>query len=380
MGDFKITDLKARPILILDFGSQYTQLIARRLREMHVYCEIHSFLAPASLLDELKPCGIILSGGPSTATLASNPRAPEWIFTAQLPILGICYGMQTMAAQLGGAVASSESREFGHAQLTVLEPASLFAGVTYQEPQRLDVWMSHGDKVTTLPPDFITLCTTPSTPIAGMAHVEKPWFGLQFHPEVTHTPQGMALLKYFALNICKAATNWTAETILAEKIIAIREQVGTDKVLLGLSGGVDSSVVAALLHKAIGSQLTCVFVDTGLLRLNEMQQVQTMFAKQQGMQIIWVDAAKEFFTALAGQTCSETKRKIIGHLFIKIFEREAKKLDSITWLAQGTIYSDVIESALSNAASISEVIKSHHNGCLEHPVINGWTICAICIL
>lgn len=362
MEDFKITQLKKNPILILDFGSQYTQLIARRLREMGVYCEIHPFHKDAEVLQALQPCGIILSGGPSSVTLEEKPSAPDWVFKAQLPILGICYGMQTMAAQLGGEVQSSVTREFGYAALSLPELSLLFANVAFQDPTQpmLDVWMSHGDKVTRLPPNFSVIATTDNTPFAGMADEQRHWYGLQFHPEVTHTPQGNAILQRFAVDICKAQTHWTTEHIIDEMLHTVREQVGTEGVLLGLSGGVDSSVVAALLHRAIGKQLTCVFVDTGLLRQNEMQHVKAMFADNLGIHIIWVNAADEFFTALAHQVCPETKRKIIGKLFIDIFEREAKKLDSVAWLAQGTIYSDVIESA-SSQQSGSEVIKSHHN-------------------
>lgn len=360
---FKITLIKKHPILILDFGSQYTQLIARRLREIGVYCEIHPYCADQTLLQSLKPCGIVLSGGPSSVTLDKTVRAPDWVFTCNLPLLGICYGMQTMAAQLGGEVEASATREFGYAELLLPQPSELFAGVICQNSDKpsLDVWMSHGDKVTKMPPNFKLIATTTNTPIAGMAHIDKPWYGLQFHPEVTHTPQGKAILQQFAVEICQAQTHWTSDYIIEEMIQEVRAKVGKECVLLGLSGGVDSSVVAALLHRAIGEQLVCVFVDTGLLRLNEMQHVKTMFGDHLGIRIIWVNAAEEFYTALAGHDCPETKRKIIGKLFIDIFEREAKKLSSVTWLAQGTIYSDVIESALPQQHGISEVIKSHHN-------------------
>ncbi|HVT62898.1 MAG TPA: glutamine-hydrolyzing GMP synthase [Legionellaceae bacterium] len=361
MEDFKISSLKDHPILILDFGSQYTQLIARRLREMGVYCEIYPYTVDDLVLSQSNPCGIILSGGPSTVTLDTNPRAPEWVFTSNLPILGICYGMQTMANQLGGTVHASTAREFGYAELSVLEADPLFANVQYKDAQLLDVWMSHGDKVTAIPPDFKIICTTINTPIAGMAHTQKPWYGLQFHPEVTHTPQGQSLLKCFAVDICGASTDWTTDYIIEEMIEAVKTQVGHEQVVLGLSGGVDSSVVATLLHRAIGKQLTCVFVDTGLLRLNEMTQVKAMFQDHLGIQVLWIDAAEEFYTALAGETCPEAKRKIIGKLFIDIFEREAAKLSNVVWLAQGTIYSDVIESAALTQKGISEVIKSHHN-------------------
>lgn len=366
MEDTKITStIKQSPILILDFGSQYTQLIARRLREMGVYCEIYPYHYDRAILQSLTPCGIILSGGPSTVTVEANPRAPTWVFEENIPILGICYGMQTMASQLGGAVQSSAVREFGYAELCVQGHCELFADVAYKPSQdselQLDVWMSHGDKVTAVPPDFEVICTTSNTAIAGMAHKTKPWFGLQFHPEVTHTPQGDKLLKRFAVDICGAKTEWTSEHILEEMITTIRQQVGREKVLLGLSGGVDSSVVAALLHQAIGDQLICVFVDTGLLRLNEADQVKLMFQDQLGIYIKWVNAEQEFMQALAGQDCPEVKRKIIGALFIDIFEREASHCVDVNWLAQGTIYSDVIESAAINQHGISEIIKSHHN-------------------
>lgn len=361
--------LKENPILILDFGSQYTQLIARRLREMQIYCEIHPYNVAEDILQQLKPCGIILSGGPATVTLEHNPNAPAWVFTCQLPVLGICYGMQTMAVQLGGKVQASNHREFGYAKLAISQQTGLFANVELVPAVEasMDVWMSHGDKVTEIPPQFKIIATTENTPIAAMANEEQHWYGLQFHPEVTHTPQGMALLRRFVLDICGAKPNWTTEYIIDEMIHAVREQVGQDNVLLGLSGGVDSSVVAALLHQAIGKQLTCVFVDTGLLRKDEQKHVQIMFAEHLGIHIVWVDAAQEFYAALAQEICPETKRKIIGKLFIDIFEREAKKLSSVTWLAQGTIYSDVIESA-SHKSGVSEVIKSHHNvgGLPEH--------------
>ncbi|MCR9191141.1 MAG: glutamine-hydrolyzing GMP synthase [Gammaproteobacteria bacterium] len=356
-----MTSIKARPILILDFGSQYTQLIARRLREVGVYCEIYPYHVTASVLSDTDPCGFILSGGPSTVTLDSTPKAPEWVFSSDLPILGICYGMQTMANQLGGKVHASTTREFGYAELSVDEPQPLFADVMYKKEHLLDVWMSHGDKVSTLPPDFHVICSTDNAPIAGMAHREKPWYGLQFHPEVTHTPQGESILKCFAVTICGADTHWTTEYIIDDMIESVRTQVGQEHVVLGLSGGVDSSVVAALLHRAIGKQLTCVFVDTGLLRLNEMQQVKAMFEEHLGINIVWVNAADEFFVALADEDCPETKRKIIGKVFIDIFEREAAALPEVTWLAQGTIYSDVIESASVSSNGASEVIKSHHN-------------------
>lgn len=367
-----MNDLKKRPLLILDFGSQYTQLIARRVREMGVYCELHPYTIDEDQFTLLAPCGVILSGGPSTVTHDANPRAPKWLFDAGVPILGICYGMQTMAVQLGGEVQSSSIREFGYAELKLHGHSSLFTNIedrTSQEGEAvLDVWMSHGDKVTNLPKGFNIICETANAPIAGMADESRHMYGLQFHPEVTHTLQGMRILERFVVTICKADTNWTPNHIIDEAINTIREKVGTEKVLLGLSGGVDSSVVAALLHKAIGDQLTCVFVNTGLLRLNEADQVLTMFGQHMGINIIAVDAETRFLSALKGITCPEEKRKIIGKVFIDVFDDEAHKITDVTWLAQGTIYPDVIESAATSNNGSSVVIKSHHNvgGLPEH--------------
>ncbi|MBN9230113.1 MAG: glutamine-hydrolyzing GMP synthase [Legionella sp. 40-6] len=360
-----MNELKQHPILILDFGSQYTQLIARRIRDLGVYCEIHPYNLTEDRALQLNPCGIILSGGPATVTLHSNPRAPDWVFNHSVPLLGICYGMQTMAAQLGGEVQSSDLREFGYAELKLEGHSKLLAGiedrVSAEGDGLLDVWMSHGDKVTRLPPDFKVLCATRNAPIAGMANEERHWYGLQFHPEVTHTIQGLRILERFVVDICQAATDWTSEMIIDETIQHIRQSVGNEKVLLGLSGGVDSSVVAALLHKAIGDQLICVFVDTGLLRLNEAHEVMTMFNKHMGIRVIAVNAEEQFLTALAGVTCPEDKRKIIGRTFIEVFDAEAHKIPGVTWLAQGTIYPDVIESAATATNGAAVVIKSHHN-------------------
>lgn len=360
-----MNDLKQSPLLILDFGSQYTQLIGRRVREMGVYCEIHPYNLTKEQFDAINPCGVILSGGPSTVTHEANPRAPEWLFTFGLPVLGICYGMQTMAVQLGGQVQSSAVREFGYAELKLHGHSALFEAIEDRKSAEgdalLDVWMSHGDKVTELPPSFKVICETRNAPIAGMADDERRLYGLQFHPEVTHTTQGLHMLRRFVVGICGAATTWTPDHIIDEAIIRIRSQVGTDKVLLGLSGGVDSSVVAALLHKAIDQQLICVFVDTGLLRLNEAEQVMAMFGQHMGIRIIAVNAEEKFLTALAGVTCPEEKRKIIGRTFIEVFDEEAQKISGVSWLAQGTIYPDVIESAATNSNGTSVVIKSHHN-------------------
>lgn len=360
-----MSELKQHPLLILDFGSQYTQLIARRVRELGVYCEIHSFNLSQEKFIALNPCGVILSGGPSTVIHDANPRAPQWLFTSGLPILGICYGMQTMAVQLGGEVQSSVIREFGYAELRLHGHSELFTQIedrtTDDGCALLDVWMSHGDKVTQLPPGFKMICETHNAPIAGMADESRQMYGVQFHPEVTHTLQGLRILYRFVVDICKAPTHWTSELIIDEAINEIREQVGPENVLLGLSGGVDSSVVAALLHKAIGDQLVCVFVDTGLLRLNEAEEVMMMFGKHMGIHVISVSAEEKFFNALKGVTCPEEKRKAIGRTFIEVFDEEAHKISGISWLAQGTIYPDVIESAATSADGVSVVIKSHHN-------------------
>lgn len=357
--------IKQQPLLILDFGSQYTQLIARRVREMGVYCEIYPYDMKETDFQALSPCGIILSGGPSTVTEAANPRAPEWVFRSNLPVLGICYGMQTMAVQLGGEVQSSSIREFGYAELRLHGHSELLHHIEDRTESDgtalLDVWMSHGDKVTSLPPGFSVICETRHAPIAGMADESKRWYGLQFHPEVTHTLQGLRILQRFVVDICQANTTWTANNIIKQAIQSIREQVGQEQVLLGLSGGVDSSVVAALLHQAIGSQLVCVFVDTGLLRLHEAEQVMAMFGQHMGIRIIAVNAEEKFLKALEGVECPEKKRKIIGRTFIEIFDQEAKEIPGVKWLAQGTIYPDVIESAATKTNGAAVVIKSHHN-------------------
>lgn len=358
-------NIKQNPLLILDFGSQYTQLIGRRVREMGVYCEIHPFDIDVATFKALQPCGVILSGGPATVTLEKTPKAPHWLFEMDLPLLGICYGMQTMAMELGGKVESSPLREFGYAQLRLHGHSSLFNNIEDRVNEKgeslLDVWMSHGDKVVTLPPGFEVVCETQNAPIAGMANEERKWFGLQFHPEVTHTLQGVRILERFVLDICAAKADWTPEHIIGEAIAKIRKQVGKEKVLLALSGGVDSSVVAALLHQAIGEQLICVFVDNGLLRLNESHQVLKMFSQHMGINIVAVNAENKFLHALKGVTCPEEKRKIIGHTFIQVFDEEAEKITSVSWLAQGTIYPDVIESAATHIKGAAEVIKSHHN-------------------
>ncbi len=358
-------------ILIIDFGSQYTQLIARRVREAGVYCEIFHHAVDPKKIEAFSPKGIILSGGPESVTQENCPIIPQVIFNLSLPILGICYGMQALANQLGGKVeGSNNQREFGHAALTISKdaPTNLLFDVlcdhTDEQGQGvLDVWMSHGDKVTDLPPNFVRLAQSHHAPISAMADLEKNWYGVQFHPEVTHTRQGMHLLKHFIVNICQCAQNWTPENIVEDIIASVKEKVGDQKVLLGLSGGVDSSVVAALLHKAIGKNLYCVFVDTGLLRLNEAEQVQAMFDKHLGINLTTVYAKDKYFEALKNVQDPEAKRKVIGKLFIDIFDEASKKISSeeqIKFLAQGTIYPDVIESA-GGANSASHVIKSHHN-------------------
>ena len=358
-----MTDIHAQRILILDFGSQYTQLIARRVREIGVYCEIRAFDMTAEELDEFAPKGIILSGGPESVTAAQTPRAPQAVFEAGIPVLGICYGMQTMAEQLGGKVIAGEKHEFGYARVEKAESNALLEGIVDHEEQGkefLDVWMSHGDRVGEMPAGFVATATTGSCPIAGMANDEKRFYGIQFHPEVTHTLQGGRLLERFIRELCKCEALWTPSNIINDAIDTIREQVGTDEVILGLSGGVDSSVVAALLHKAIGDQLTCVFVDNGLLRHQEGEQVMEMFADNMGVKVIRVDAEDNFLGKLAGEADPEKKRKIIGNTFIDIFDDEASKLQNANWLAQGTIYPDVIESAASKTGK-AHVIKSHHN-------------------
>jgi len=356
-------DIHAHKILILDFGSQYTQLIARRIRELGVYCEIHAYDMKEADLLAMAPKGIILAGGPESVTETASPRAPEAVFTLGIPVLGICYGMQTMAEQLGGKVQGSDQREFGYAQVQLEAETSLFHDISdhlKDGKKLLDVWMSHGDKVISLPEGFQVTASTPSCPIAAISHEEKRFFGVQFHPEVTHTLQGKRILEHFLLEICACDTLWTAAQIIEDMINRVREQVGNKKVLLGLSGGVDSSVVAALLHKAIGKQLTCVFVDHGLLRKNEGNQVMEMFAENMGVNVIRVDAASLFLDRLKGVNDPEAKRKIIGNTFIDIFDKEATKLTDVDFLAQGTIYPDVIESAAVKNGK-AHVIKSHHN-------------------
>ncbi|HEU0153735.1 MAG TPA: glutamine-hydrolyzing GMP synthase [Arenimonas sp.] len=364
-----MTDIHSDKILILDFGAQYTQLIARRIRQFGVYCEIWAWDHDPAEIAKYAPKGIILSGGPESTVEAGSPRAPQEVFDAGVPVLGICYGMQTMAVQLGGRVEAGHHREFGYAEVEVVAGCGLLDDLKDHagSPPRLDVWMSHGDRVTAIPPGFQVTARTGAVPIIAMGDDARRWYGVQFHPEVTHTKSGEQMLRRFAVDICGCDTLWTAANIIEDQIERVRAQIGDGNVLLGLSGGVDSSVVAALLHKAIGPRLTCVFVDTGLLRWQEGDQVMAMFAEHMGVKVIRVNAADRYFAALKGVADPEAKRKIIGRLFVEIFDEEAARLDNIQWLAQGTIYPDVIESAGSKTGK-AHVIKSHHNvgGLPEH--------------
>ncbi|MDO4657708.1 glutamine-hydrolyzing GMP synthase [Kingella sp. (in: b-proteobacteria)] len=344
-------------ILILDFGSQVTQLIARRVREAHVYCELHPYDMPLADIKAFNPKGIILSGGPNSV-YDSDYQADTMLFDLGVPVLGICYGMQFMAHHLGGEVQAGNRREFGYAQVRT-EDGDLTRGIE-DAPHTLDVWMSHGDKVFRLPENFRITGHTPSCPIAMMENSAKRFYGIQFHPEVTHTKQGSALIRRFVLDICAAQPSWTMPNYIDEAVAKIRAQVGSDEVILGLSGGVDSSVAAALIHRAIGDQLTCVFVDHGLLRLDEGKNVMQMFAQNLGVKVVHVDASEQFMAKLAGVTDPEQKRKIIGAEFVEVFDAEEKKLTQAKWLAQGTIYPDVIESAGAKTKK-AHAIKSHHN-------------------
>jgi GMP synthase (glutamine-hydrolysing) len=351
-------------ILILDFGAQYTQLIARRLRESNVYCEIHPFDVDDAFIANFAPRGIILSGGPNSVTEGDTPRAPARVWTQGVPVLGICYGMQTMAAQLGGTVEAGKVREFGYAEVRARGHSALFRDIQDRANTEghglLDVWMSHGDKVTAMPPGFKLIGSSPACAIAAMADDSRHFYAVQFHPEVTHTKQGMAILARFAHEICGCGRDWNMHDYVDEAVAAVRAQVGDDEVLLGLSGGVDSSVAAALIHRAIGDRLVCVFVDHGLLRLNEAEQVMHTFAQNLGVRVIHVDASTEFLAALSGVADPEAKRKVIGRLFVDVFQRESAKIPNVKWLAQGTIYPDVIESAGAKTKK-AHTIKSHHN-------------------
>ncbi len=353
-----------KKILILDFGSQVTQLIARRVREQQVYCEIHPFDVSDDFVRTFAPEGIILSGGPNSVYAAEEWKAPQAVFEIGVPVLGICYGMQTMAAQLGGKVESSGKREFGYAEIRARGHSELFRGIQDRTNDEghglLDVWMSHGDKVTELPPGFKVIASNESTPLAAMADETRRFYAVQFHPEVTHTLKGKEMIARFVHEICGCQHDWNMPDYVNEAIAKVRAQVGSDEVILGLSGGVDSSVVAALLHRAIGDQLTCVFVDNGLLRLNEGEMVMQMFARNLGVKVIHVDATDQFMGHLTGVSDPEAKRKIIGREFVEVFQAEAAKLPSAKWLAQGTIYPDVIESAGAKTGK-AHAIKSHHN-------------------
>ncbi|MDG2090396.1 MAG: glutamine-hydrolyzing GMP synthase [Gammaproteobacteria bacterium] len=358
-------NIHQQKILIIDFGSQYTQLIARRVREAGVYCEIHHYDIEESDFSAFAPQGVILSGGPESANIVNAPIAPEYLFEAGIPILGICYGMQTMAQQLGGQVEGSDKSEFGHAAISIQGNSILLGNldnaIEKDGELRYNVWMSHGDKVTQPPEGFSIIAATESAPIAAMADENRRFYGIQFHPEVTHTPSGQSILNRFVHDICDCEALWTPANIIEDAILTIRKQVGKDQVLLGLSGGVDSSVVAALLHEAIGDQLTCVFVDNGLLRLQEGDQVMEMFGHHMGIKVIRANAEDLFLDNLKGVDDPEEKRKVIGNTFIEVFEVESAKMaGDIKWLAQGTIYPDVIESAGSKHGT-AHVIKSHHN-------------------
>jgi GMP synthase (glutamine-hydrolysing) len=351
-------------VLILDFGAQYTQLIARRVRESQVYCEIHPHDVSDQFVRDYAPRGIILSGGPASVYEGGTPRAPPAAFDLGVPVLGICYGMQTMAAQLGGGVESGTVREFGYAEVRARGHSMLLDGVQDRVNGEghglLDVWMSHGDKVTTLPPGFKVIASNAATPIAGMADESRRLYGVQFHPEVTHTLQGRAIFERFLHVVCGLGADWNMPDYLEEAVARIHSEVGVEEVMLGLSGGVDSAVAAALIHRAIGAQLTCVFVDTGLLRLNEAEQVMQTFASNLGVKVVHVDAASQFMSALEGVADPEQKRRIIGREFVEVFQREAAKVSNAKWLAQGTIYPDVIESA-GGKTKKATTIKSHHN-------------------
>ena len=343
-------------IVVIDFGSQYSMLIARRIRECQVYCELVSFDTPWEKIAALKPKGFILSGGPASVYQPGAPLAPAYIYESHLPVLGICYGMQAIAKQLGGRVAPGTKQEYGHAVLHLSDRDSpLFAGLE----QSLPVWMSHGDRIEEMPPGFGTLAYTENSPIAVMGN-KKGVFGLQFHPEVAHTPQGKTILRNFAYEVCGCHGNWTMGNFINESIVRIREQVGSGKVVNALSGGVDSAVVATLIHRAIGNQLTCIYVNNGLLRREEVERTSKVFRQNLGMNIVYVDATERFLERLKGVVDPETKRKVIGEEFIRVFEEEANKIGKVDFLAQGTLYPDVIESAASGSTA-SAKIKTHHN-------------------
>ena len=356
MSKLSVSNKKIDTILVLDFGSQYTQLIARRIRESDVYSEILPWDIDESKIINLNPKGVILSGGPNSVTESFTPRIPQCIFDLAVPILGICYGMQTLAEQMGGHVISANQKEFGHSELEVVSESIIFQNLN----KKINVWMSHGDQVQDLPDDFNLTASTATAPIAAMEHKDLPIYGIQFHPEVTHTDNGQKILENFIFNVCKSNTDWKMHDLISQRIKEIKEQVQDNKVLLGLSGGVDSSVTAALLHKAIGKKLTCVFVDNGLLRKGEANQVMQTFAENMNLNVIKSDSEDIFLRHLKNIDDPEQKRKVIGRTFIDIFDAEAIKLKDIKFLAQGTIYPDVIESSGSESKE-ARVIKSHHN-------------------
>ncbi len=354
-----MADIHNEKILILDFGSQYTQLIARRVRESHVYCELHPFDMALDEIKAFKPSGIILSGGPKSVYEEGAPKVEEELFELGIPVLGICYGMQLMSRHFGGEVVAAGKREFGHADLfSQGAPGPLFDG--FFADGKSSVWMSHGDHVSVMPQGFEVVAHTANAPVCAIQNIERSLYGVQFHPEVNHTPKGDVLLNTFVRGICGCQGQWTPGKIIEDAIVRIREQVGSEQVILGLSGGVDSSVAAALIHRAIGDQLHCVFVDNGLLRLNEGDQVMATFAQNMGVKVTRVNAQQRFYDALAGEADPEKKRKVIGKLFVDIFEEESKKVEDATFLAQGTIYPDVIESAGAKTGKAHN-IKSHHN-------------------
>ncbi|MGC8719040.1 MAG: glutamine-hydrolyzing GMP synthase, partial [Thermodesulforhabdaceae bacterium] len=352
----KLEQMPKDRILILDFGSQYTQLIARRIRESHVYCEIHPFNMDYSKIVEFAPKGIVFSGGPASVYAEGAPKVSPEVYRLGVPILGICYGLQLMCVQLGGEVEPAEEREYGHAVLTVREPGDLFYGIDSSE---LKVWMSHGDRVKKLPDGFRVLAHSDNSPAAAVADFQRRFYGVQFHPEVAHTPCGVTIIENFLFRICRCSPTWTMQSFIEEVVKSVRDEVGDQHVICALSGGVDSSVVAVLLHKAIGNQLHCVFVNNGLLRAGEPESVRRVFETYFDIPLIYVDASKEFLSHLRGVTDPEKKRKIIGNLFVEIFEREARKLPQVSYLAQGTLYPDVIESVSFKGPSAT--IKTHHN-------------------
>jgi GMP synthase (glutamine-hydrolysing) len=356
-------------IIILDYGSQYSRLIARRVREANVYCELYPWSASPEKIMGHEPKGFILSGGPNSVYDKDAPLLPKYVLESGLPVLGICYGMQLLCHSLGGKVAFSNRHEYGPAELDIDETRNdLFHGWISKEQSDLQigsrdagrVWMSHGDKVETLPPHFKAIAHTRNSPLAAASDEDRGLYMVQFHPEVAHTIQGRLIISNFVILICGCKADWTSEIFIKEEISELREKIGNERILLALSGGVDSSVVATLVHRAVGSQLTCLFVDHGLLRQGEAEQVLRTFQKEQGMQLVAINAVEEFMEALSGVLDPEEKRRIIGQLFIRIFEREAKKLGEIRLLAQGTIYPDVIESA-SRDQSVAHTIKTHHN-------------------